>query len=76
MLAPAERMAAAQCLRAIAERARTLLRHLPIYDVGNEYILSIPLDQLDTPEAFERYSRSYKERRDAHPAARFAFGSQ
>jgi hypothetical protein len=74
MLTPTERLTAVDCLHAIAERARTVMRRLLIYDAGNEYILSTPLDQLDTPEAGKRYSEIFKEKMDAHPAANFAFG--
>lgn len=74
MLTPAERLTAVDCLRAIAERARTVMRRLVIYDAGNDYILSTPLDQLDTPEAGKRYSEIFKEKFDAHPDANFAFG--
>jgi len=45
-----------------------------IYDAGNEYILSTPLEQLDTPEAADRYSKILKEKMQAHPAAKFTFG--
>ena len=33
---------------------------LVIIDAANEYILSTPLDQLDTPEAGKRYMQIFK----------------
>jgi hypothetical protein len=44
------------------------------YDAGNDYILSTPLDQLDTPEAGKRYSEILQAKIKANPAANFAFG--
>jgi hypothetical protein len=73
-LTPAQRSTAVECLRAIAEHARTVMRRLLIYDAANEYILSTPLDQLDTPEAGKRYSQIFKAKMEAHPVANFAFG--
>jgi hypothetical protein len=73
-LSAAQRSTAVESLRAIAEHARSLMRHLVIYDAGNEYILSTPLDQLDTPEAGKRYSQILTQKMDAHPAGKFAFG--
>jgi hypothetical protein len=43
-----------------AERARTVMRRLLIYDAGNEYILSTPFDQLDTPEGGQAVFRNLK----------------
>jgi hypothetical protein len=63
-------------LHAIAERARGVLLHLVIFDAANEFILTTPLDQLDTPAAGKRYSQIFKERVEAHPAANFSFGGQ
>lgn len=73
-LTTAQRLAVAECLNAVAERARDLMRRLLIYDAGNEYILSTPLDRLDTPEADERYSQIYRSEVQAHPAANFILG--
>ncbi len=74
-LTAAQRSTAIECLRAIAEHARSVLLQLVIYDAGNEYILSTPHDQLDEPEAGKRYSKIYREKLEAHPAAQFAFGA-
>jgi|SRR5579871_3443772 len=68
-----QRVLAIECLHAIAEHARTVLRHLVIYDAGNEYILSTPLDQLDTPEAGKHYSQIYRQELQSHPGAKFSF---
>jgi hypothetical protein len=73
MLTPAQRVTAIECLRAIAEHARSVMRDLVIYDAGNEYILTTPLDRLDTPEAAGRYVQIHDERMKAHPAANFTF---
>jgi hypothetical protein len=73
-LTAAHRAMAAECLRAIAERARTMLLRLVIYDAADEYILSTPLDQLDTPESEKRYTRIFKEALEAHPAAEYTVG--
>ncbi len=73
-LTAAQRSTAVECLRAVAEQARSVMRNLVILDAGNEFILSTPLDQLDSREAGERYSKILKEKMDAHPAARFIFG--
>lgn len=70
----AQRSTAAECLRAIAEHARSVMLRLVIYDTANEYILSTPLDQLDTPEAEKRFSQIFKEKMKAHPGAKFFFG--
>jgi hypothetical protein len=67
---------AIECLRAIAEQARSVMLRLVIFDAANEYILSTPLDQLDTPEAEKRYSQIFKEKMEAHPAANFVFGGK
>jgi len=73
-LTAARRSTAVECLRAIAERARTVMLRLTIYDAANEYILSTPLDQLDKSQADKRYSEILKEKMEAHPAAKLAFG--
>ena len=52
-LTAVQRATAVECLRVIAERARTVMLRLVIYDAANEYILSTPLDQLDTSESGE-----------------------
>ncbi|HEY6924159.1 MAG TPA: hypothetical protein VI653_11875 [Steroidobacteraceae bacterium] len=75
-LTAAQRSTAIECLRAIAEQARSVMLRLVIIDAANEYILSTPLDQLDTPEAGKRYMQIFKEKREAHPAANFAFGGK
>jgi hypothetical protein len=69
----AQRSTAVECLRAIAENARKVVRGLVIYDAGNDYILSTPLDQLDEPQAEMRYSKILKEKMETHPAAKFIF---
>ena len=73
-LTPAQRLTAVECLRAIAEHARGVMRQLLIYDAGNEYILSTPLDLLDTPEAEKRYEEILKAKTKAYPAVNLAFG--
>jgi hypothetical protein len=73
MIDAAQRAAVADRLRAVAEAAREVLRKLLIYDAGNDFILSTPLDQLDTPEAGKRYAQIYKAALAAHPAANFIF---
>lgn len=73
-LDPVQRSAVMERLRAIAEHARSVMRKLIIYDIGNEYILSTPLDQLDTPEASNHYSDIYRKEMKAYPAAGFSFG--
>ncbi len=70
----AQRSAAIECLRVIAERARTVMLRLVIYDAANEYILSTPLDQLDTAESGKRYTEIFKRTLDAHPAAEYIVG--
>jgi len=72
-LTAAQRSSVDECLRAIAEQARTVMRQLVIFDAGNEYLLSTPLDQLGETEAENRYSQILKEKMDAHPAAKFVF---
>ena len=73
-LTAAQRLAAVECLHAIAEHARDVMRQLLIYDAGNDFILSTPLDQLDTAEAGKQYSQIYRQEMEAHPAANFVFG--
>lgn len=75
-LTAAQRSTAIERLRAIAEQARSVMLRLVIFDAANEYILSTPLDQLDTPEAGKQYWRIFKEKMEAHPAANFAFGGK
>jgi hypothetical protein len=74
MLTPAQRQTAVEYLRAIAERARGVMLQLAIYDAGNDYILSTPLDQLDTPEAGKRYAEIINAKIKAYPAVNLAFG--
>jgi len=54
-LAAAQRLMVVECLRAIAERSRTVMLRLVIYDAANEFIFTTPLDQLDEPQMAERY---------------------
>jgi hypothetical protein len=75
-LIAAQRSVVVERLRAIAEDARVVIRKLLIYDAGNEFILTTPLDQLDTPEAGKKYLRIEGEGLRAHPVANFAFGSR
>lgn len=72
-LSPSQRLIAVDRLRAIAEQARSVLRHLLIYDAGNDYILSTALDRLDTPEGAKRYLEIYREERNSHPIANYPF---
>lgn len=74
-LSAAQRLNAVESLRTIAERAREVVRKLAIYDASNEFILSTPLDQLDTPEAGKRYFQIYADKMKAEPAANFTFSS-
>ena len=73
-LTAAQRLTAAECLHVVAERARDVMRHLLLYDAGNEFILSTPLDQLDTPEAGKRYLQIFRGKMEVHRAANFVFG--
>jgi hypothetical protein len=73
-LDPAQRSMAMERLRAIAEHARSVMRKLVVYDIGNEYILSTPFDRLDTPEAGQHYEEIYREEMKAYPAAGYSFG--
>ena len=73
-LTAVQRATVVECLRAIAERARTLMLRLVIYDAANEYILSTPLDQLDTSESGKRYTKIFQETLEAHPAAKYVLG--
>jgi hypothetical protein len=72
-LTAVQRAAVVECLRAIAERARTVMLRLVIYDAANQYILSTPLDQLDTSESGKRYATIFEEAMEAHPAAKYVF---
>jgi hypothetical protein len=71
-LTAAQRSMVTERLYAVAELARGVMRRLVIYEAANEFILSTPLDKLDTPEAAKRYSQIYKTVRQAHPASEFA----
>ena len=73
-LTAAQRSMTVEQLRSVAERARGVLRQLLLYDVGNDFILSTPLEQLDTPEAAKHYAQIYREKIAAHPAATYSFG--
>ncbi|HWE47102.1 MAG TPA: hypothetical protein VG407_13835 [Caulobacteraceae bacterium] len=75
-LTPAQRSTAADRLRAIAESARGVVRQLLVCDIGNEFILSTPLDQLDSPSASDRYQRIRQKALEAHPAANYSFGDR
>jgi len=72
-LAAAQRLMVVECLRAIAERSRTVMLRLVIYDAANEFIFTTPLDQLDEPQMAERYSKILREKMNAHPAVKLAF---
>jgi hypothetical protein len=50
------------------------MRGLVSFDAGNEFILATPFDQLDTPEAANRYAQIFKEPLQRYPAANFSFG--
>jgi hypothetical protein len=71
-----QRFQAVECLRAIAEHARVVLRQLVIYDASNEFILSTPLDQLDTLEAAKRYEEIRRKSLAAHASANYTFGGR
>lgn len=72
-LSAPQRSMAVDRLRAIAEKARAVIRQLIIYDAGNDFILSTPLDQLDTPQSADRYARILREKMKSHPAANYTF---
>jgi hypothetical protein len=72
-LTPAQRSAAADCMRGIAEQARALVQRLVTYDASNEYILSTPFDQLDSVEAEKRYEKILAQKRKDRPEAGFLF---
>ena len=72
-LTAAQRQVVVECLRAIAERSRTVMLRLVIYDAANEFIFSTPLDQLDEPQMGKRYSKILREKMNAHPALKLAF---
>jgi hypothetical protein len=72
-LSAAQRLNAVESLRTIAERAREVVRTLVIYDAGNEFILSTPLDQLDNLEEGKWYLQIYTGKMQAQPAANFTF---
>jgi hypothetical protein len=76
MLTAAQRSIVVERLRAIAESAHVVMQQLLLYQTANEYILSIPLDQLDTPEAGKRYLQIQKDIMKTHPAANYAFHSR
>ena len=75
-LDPGRRAIVVERLRVIGEDANEVVRSLLIYDAANDFILSTPLDQLDTPQAGKRYEGIYKQKREAHPEANLAFGSR
>lgn len=75
-LTAAQRSLVVERLRAIAESAHGVLRQLLAYQTSNEFILSTPLDQLDTPQAGNRYLQIRKEMMEAHPAASYAFSGR
>ena len=70
----AQRATVVDRLGAIAEDARGVIRHLVIYDTGNDFILLTPLDQLDTPEAEKRYMQIRGEKLRGRPAGTYYFG--
>ena len=73
-LTAAQRVTAAECVRAIAEHARIVLQRLVAFDAANDFILSTPRDQLDEAQAGEHYLKILREKRAAHPAAGFILG--
>lgn len=73
-LTTAQRSMIVEHLRAIAERARSVMQQLLTYDAGNDFILSTALDQLDSSEAANRYTQIYREKMESHPAANYSFG--
>jgi hypothetical protein len=75
-LTAAQRFTVVEYLRSIAEHARSVMRSLVVYDAANEYILSTPFDQLDTPEAAKRYKTIFAEKMGAYPAANVAFSAR
>ncbi len=75
-LTAAQRSLVVERLRAIAESAHGVMRQLLAYQTSNEFILSTPLDQLDTPQAGNRYLQIRKEMMEAHPAASYAFSGR
>jgi len=75
-LTPAQRALVVEHLRAIAEHARDVLRQLIVDAAGNEFILTTPLGQLDTPAASVRYARIHKAMRQAYPAAGLSFAGR
>jgi hypothetical protein len=75
-LTPEQRSTAITCLRTIAEQARALMRSLVTYDVGNEYILLTPRDQLDDPRAEQRYMAIARQKAEAHPALEYIFNAK
>ena len=75
-LTPEQRSTAVVCLRAIAERARGLMRGLVTYNVGNEYILATPGDQLDDPQAEKRYAEMAREKAKAYPTLKYIFSAK
>ena len=72
-LTAAQRSMVVERLRAVAEAARVVMQRLLLYDITNEFILSTPLVQLDTPEAGKRYQHIRQEVMEVYPAASFAF---
>lgn len=59
-LTTAQRSAAVECLRTIAERARAVMQRLVIYAAASECILSTHLDQLDGMERRSGTQKSSK----------------
>ena len=74
-LTATERSIVVDRLRAIAESAHVVMRQLLTLQASNEFILSTPLDQLDTPEAGQKYLRIRRQILEAYPAVNFAFAS-
>ena len=75
-LSAEQRASLTERLRAIAEAAHVVMRQLLSYQTANAFILSTPLDQLDTPQAGQSYMRIRQRMMAAHPAANFVFGGR
>jgi hypothetical protein len=75
-LTPEQRSTAVVRLRNIAEQARALMRSLVTYDTANEYILVTPRDQLDDPQAEQRYMAIAREKTEAHPTLKYVFSAK
>lgn len=72
-LDPAQRQAVVERLRSIAEQTRVVMRSLLSYLDDDEYILSTPGDQLDTPQAMNQYLAIARKNMDAYPDLKYTF---